>query len=279
MILGSANRKQTQARNMYDTERYPLAVRMSNQAREICNQADRLVRGSVGSGERARQLLDRLHDLHERVSDRAQETNNSQAMVFVRQSENLYQRARQQFDQTRYERSLHLLQQAETALKRAARMVLEAGDGERLRNDIERISQLIESATERLGDQSDPAILRSLERASRTLDDARLALDSDQPLRAMRLTQRARKDVERVLRQSRAGLSAAAVQREIDRFDERMIRLRDEVSDGAAIRQLNQAGRLRDDSEQALIKGEKEVALRTIRSALNLQRLAGETTR
>jgi len=278
-ILRSAHRKQVQAKNYFDAGRYPLAMRTSIWARDICRQAERLVRGSVGFEERARRYLDNLVEQYERIKERAEETDNAQAMVFVRQAENLYHRARQQFDQTRYERAFLLLREAETALRRAARLVLETGDGERLRHDMERITQFIGSARERLGDQADPALLRSLDHAERTLEDARVALEADQPLRAMRLTQRARREVERVLRQSQSGLSAAAVQREIDRFDERMTQLRDQDLGTTALRQLDHAGRLRDDAEQALIRGEKELALRTIRSALNLLRLAGESTR
>jgi len=279
MILGSAVSKQIQARQQYQSERYVMAVRLSLKAREIASQAERMMRSSRGHEERARQYLDRLHELHERVRERAEETDNAQAMAFVRQAENLYMRARQQFEQTRFENSLRLLQEAEAALNRGARLLFAAGDSDRLLNDMERIGQLIVRARERLGDDADPAIMRSLERVERTLDDARMAFESDQPLRAMRLTQRARQEVERVLRQSSIGLTVEAVQREIDRFDERQIRLLDEVTTDEARRQLDRAGQLRDEAGQVLRMGDKELALRTIRSALNLQRLAGESPR
>ena len=164
------------------------------------------------------------------------------------------------------------------SLRQAARLILESGDLDRLLEEQARVGELIATARDRLDGASDPALARALDAAAHTLDDARLALETDQPLRAMRLTQRARNETLRVLRQAGAGVDAAAVQREIDRFDARQ----DELSgadDAEAVRLLARARALRDQAVQALQQGDDELALRTIRSALNVQRQAGERLR
>ncbi|HPF36546.1 MAG TPA: hypothetical protein P5571_13605 [Candidatus Krumholzibacteria bacterium] len=278
VLLESARDKQGQAHQLYEGRRYAFALRLSRTARQIGAQADRMARGSQGFQERARQSLDRLHDLHEQVSERAADTGNAPAMALVRQAEGLYLRAREQYEQTHYEQSFRLLDQAEHSLRQAARLILESGDLDRLLEEQARVGELIATARDRLDGASDPALARALDAAAHTLDDARLALETDQPLRAMRLTQRARNETLRVLRQAGAGVDAAAVQREIDRFDARQ----DELSgadDAEAVRLLARARALRDQAVQALQQGDDELALRTIRSALNVQRQAGERLR
>lgn len=275
-LLDDADAKQGQARQLYGNGRYAFALRLSRSARQIAAQAERMARGSQGFGERARQSLDRLFDLHEQVRDRASETGNAQAMSLVRQAEGLYLRAREQYEQTRYEQAARLLDQAEHSLRQAARLVLEAGDVDRLREEQTRIADLLATARDRVDAGADPALARVLDGAEHTLDDARLALSSDQPLRALRLTRRARAEVLSVLRQAGGGVDAEAVQREIDRFDARQAELAAAAAAPEARRLLEQARTQRDRAAEALDRGEEELALRTIRSALNVQRQAGE---
>jgi len=275
-LLEDANAKQGQARQLYGNGRYAFALRLSRTARQIAAQAERMARGSQGFGERARQSLDRLFDLHEQVRERAADMGNAQAMALVRQAEGLYLRARELYEQTRYEQAARLLDQAEHSLRQAARLVLEAGDTDRLLEEQARIADLIATARDRVDAGADPALARILDGAEQTLDDARHALASDQPLRALRLTRRARAETLRVLRQAGGGVDAEAVRREIDRFDARQIELATAADAPEARRLLEQARAQRDRAVEALDRGEEELALRTIRSALNVQRQAGE---
>lgn len=278
-LLADAQTKQAQARQLYESGRYSFCMRLSRTARQIASQAERIARGSSGYEERARMSLDRLHDLHEQVRERAGETGNGQAMTFVRQAEGLYLRAREQFEQTRYEQAFRLLNQAEHSLRQAARLVLEAGDVERLSDEQALVADLIASARERLDGAADPALSRALDNAEHALDDARLALGADQPLRAMRLTRRARTEAQRILRQIGGGVEAAAIQREIDRFDVRQSELDGQALAPEVRSLLERAAAQRDQAAAALNRGEEELALRTIRSALNVQRQAGERLR
>ena len=281
-IFQDALQKQGQAQQMHGQGRYGFAVRFSMSAREAGRQAERMARDSQGFEERARNRLDRVLEMYEQVKERAQEAGHTQALRFVREAESAYHRATQQYQQTNYQRAFQLLQTAETHLKRAARLLFESGDAERLRQDLDRTADLIAIATERLDAHSDPALVDLLDQASANLERARRALDDDQPLQAMQLSRRAREQARRVLRQVGDGPSHDGVQEQIDRFDARIAELGPRVVESGDVQArelLDRASGLRNQAVRALEEGRTDVALRQIRTADNLQRQAAERIR
>ena len=278
-ILHDAETKQAQAVEQLNAGRPLMAVRSSLKAREVARQAERIALGSHDFQERARRYLERLQDMHRDVKDRAQESGNQQALTFVHRAENLFVRARDQFEQTHYERAFRLLEEAEKALKRAARLLLDAGDAEGLERELDRTANLIAVAKERLGDDADPMLLRKLNQAGVALAEARQALRDDDPLLALRRARHARQLAQQVLRQSGGEPDAEAVEREFERFDvrqEELVGRAERSSDVAAVRQLVQARGLRQEADRALKNARPDEALRIMRSALNFQRQAAE---
>jgi len=278
-IFRDAAAKQVQAVQQLAADHPRFAVTLSLKARDVARQAERIARGSRDFQQRSRRYLERLQEMHQDVKDRAHEAGDRQAMTFVNRAENLFARARDQFSQTRYERSFRLLEEAEKALKRAARMLLDGGDVDGLEQEMERTANLIAVARERLGADADAALIRKLDQADRALGEARDALRADDPLLALRRSNHARRLAQQVLRQSGGAPNADAVEREFDRFDARQEGLSAraaEARDGAAARQLVRARGLRNDAGRALTGGRTADALRLIRSALNLQRQAAE---
>ncbi len=281
-IFADALRQQQHAHQLLSNARPGFAMTVSMRAREAARQAERIARGSLNYEERVRNYLDRLIDRYEQVKDRAQETGNEQAMRFVREAEALYHRAREQYRQTHYQQAFALLQSAETQLNRAARLLFESGDAERLEHELDRTAELIALAADRLDDVNDPALSDLLGRAEEVLGRARSALADQQPLMTLRFTRQARDLAQRVLRQLGPAPDADSVSTQIEHFDEQVSRVADQViesGDQDALRLLGRARDMRDQAQDALNNGNLERSLRQIRTALNMLRQAAERTR
>jgi len=281
-IFTVALQQQRTARNQLSADRPGIAAAMSLRARDAAEQAERIARGSRNYQERVRNYLDRLMELYEQVKERAQETDNAQAMRFVHEAERLYQRAREQYRQTHYQQAFNLLQSAETQLKRAARLLFEAGGADQLERELDRTADLIALAADRLDDVNDPALSDLLGRAEENLGRARRALADQAPLQALRFARQARTQAQSVLRQLGPAPDAAGVQDQIEHFDEQFERAAETVrgsDDPEARRLLDRARALRDQARDVLADGELEPALRSIRTALNLLRQSVERTR
>jgi len=280
-IFEDALHKQQQAHHFMSNDRPGFAITVSMRAREGGRQAERIARGSLNYEERVRNYLDRLIDFYEQVLDRAQETGNEQAMRFIREAEALYHRAREQYRQTHYQQAFTLLKSAETQLNRAARMLFETGDAERLEHELDRTSELIALAADRLDDVNDPALSDLLGRAEEALGRARRAMADQQPLMAMRFARQARDLAQRVLRQLGPAPDADGLTTQIERFDEQVSRVAEQITtsgDQDAQRFLGRARDMRDQAQDALNRGELERSLRQIRTALNMLRQAAERT-
>jgi hypothetical protein len=118
-----------------------------------------------------------------------------------------------------------------------------------------------------------------LGRAEETLGNARSAMADQQPLRALRLTNQARELAQRVLRQLGPAPEADSVSAQIERFDEQVSLVAEQIAasgDQDALRLLNRARDMRDQAQDALNQGELERSLRQIKTAMNMLRQAAE---
>jgi hypothetical protein len=281
-IFDDAVHKQQQARMLLTDNRPGFAVTVSLRARDAARQAERIARDSLHVGPRVRDYLERLMELYEHVKERAQETDNLQALRFVHEAEDLYRRAREQYHQTHYQQAFSLLQSAETQLRRAARLLFEAGGAEQLERELDRTADLIALASDRLDDVNDPALSDLLGRAEENLGRARRALADQHPLQALRFARRARELAQRVLRQLGPAPDVEGIRAQLEHFDEQRARVADDIRTGDdrdAQRLLDGALEMRDQAAAALEHGELEQALRGIRSALNLLRQSAERIR
>jgi hypothetical protein len=275
-IFAEALQKQQLAREQFRDGRFVLAARLSLRAREMARQAARVTGASQGFQERVQHQFERVGDLLDSVRDRARDAGHVQAMRFVRDAEDLVVRAREQARQTHYEQASRLLETAEKMLGRAARLLYEEGDGERLQQEMERTADLLAQASARLGEQvgegGDQALRIQLDRATEELARARTALDQGEPLRAMRAARHARELVRQALRQIGGGPGAEVVEAQADRFDAQLPAVVDAVTASGspeARQALEQATDARQRAAVALEAGDRDTALRLVRTALD----------
>jgi len=277
-----AERRQEAAVTLFGNERYRAAATMSLKARDAARQAERIARESHSFQTRAQQYLDRLQESHQNLTLRARETENETALRFLQEAERAYFRAREQYNQTRYEAAFTLLGTAERQLQRAARVLFESGDGDRLRQELEHTAELIDRAGEMIGMDTDPALFDQLDQAEQMLEDAERALAAGEPLRALRLGRLAREKVQRVMGRVREDPDADMVAAQIAGFDRSQAVLVERVADvgnDEAAGFLRRARELREQAQSALDGGNGRLALRKIRSALSLQHRAEEHLR
>lgn len=274
-VFGQARQSHEQSIALLENGRPVMALTVSQRAREGARQAQRLARAAVSFEERARRYIERLTNLHDNVKERAIDSGNQRALRFVTEAEQLFRRARQQFQQTHYEVAFNLLQSAETQLKRAARILFEDGGAERLERELERTAQLINRAENNMPENADEALIGLLQKSKESLQKARTAYENDEPLKAMRLLKNAQNQVRRVLRQVGGTPSTENVTRQIERFDQRLSELEIDSSNEL----VEKAIKTRNEASSALKDDKVDVALRKIRTALNLLTRAGDNSR
>ncbi len=269
-VLAEAKKAYESSRELLARERLVMAVQLSQRAREGARQAERLARVDLASGERVRLRLDRLQELYEAVRERAVESGDEQALRFVREAERQYANAREQFAQTNFEIALNLLKSCETLLQRAARLVFEQGDRQRLESDLDRTEELVARARDQLDPGADRGQADLLARAEDNLGRARAALARGAPLIAMEHARRARGLARRALGEGTPLPQPEAVRDQIDRWEQRREAVAAAVAESdsePAVRALRRAENQRDQAERALRDGDVEGALRLLRAA------------
>jgi hypothetical protein len=282
MILKEAWRLHETSYRLLDDARPLFAYRTSQKARQAGLHAGQLARGDLGFEERARIRANYLRELYDDILARAQETNHERALRFLEEAERLYLRAEEQYSQRNYEIAFNLLESAETMLRRAARLLFEAGGAERLQNELERTQNLIDRTHERLGENADPAAVDLLVQAEDVLAQAREAVGRGQPLQALRLAKQARHLAGQAASVSGDAPEAPAVQEQIDRWDSRYARVAEIVEESGnedAMRLLERAVQHRNGAEERLAAGNTKAALRQIKIAHDLLHEAGELAR
>ena len=278
-ILMDAEHRQAQARELHAHGNGQFAIQMSKKARDAARQAERIARTANSYEGQALERMGRLQETYDDLKQRAHDSENEMAMRFVREAEQAFRRAREQYRQTRYDASLMLLKTVETHLQRAARILFESGDADRLARELDNTADLLDRASGAMGESTDRALVDMLERARRSLDEARNALTDGDPMHALRLGRRVREQAQRILRQANSNPDTTSIRALITRFDSRQAELADRVQgsgDEQAAANLRKARDLRDQAETALENGNPGLALRSIRSALGLQKRAGE---
>jgi tetratricopeptide (TPR) repeat protein len=249
-----------------------MALAISKRAREGALQARRLARTANSFQQRAHRYISRLRDLHENIKDRAVDSGNKRAMKFIREAEQLFHRAQNQFQQQHYEVAFNLLKSAEKQLKRAARILYEDGGDEKLEKEIEKTTLLIEKAEENMPDNPDQALVELLKKSRSTLKDAEQALSQDKPMIAMRQLKKSRNIVKKLLRQIGGQPTSTNIEKLFERFDQKFSEL---TVDGSEL--IDKAKAIRNEAEVEQKNGNTKIALRKIRIALNLLTQAGES--
>ena len=254
-----------------------VALAASGRARDAAHHAARLARNSRGSEERVRARLERFDELYEQLLERAREADDQLALRFLREAQEQALRARDQERQGNHDMALNLLEPAEALLARAARLLFEGGGAARLERDFERAQALIDRAQESAQAGSD--VLQS---AREALERARRLAADGQLLRALHASRLATRLAAQAAAQAGETLSPAAVEEQLERYDQRRLEIADAVAEAdarEATQVLARADHHRDEARNLLAAGQLEPALRQIKAALDLLYEASELAR
>jgi len=281
-IFHEAEELQRQAESLWSQGRPRMAQQVSQRARRAAQLAVRVARDELGFEERTRLRLERLRDLHDQILDRALEVNDQRALRFVREAEQQYQRAREQYTQHNFEMAFNLLESAEMMLRRATRLLFESGGPALLDVEWERTSELLANTRERLGPDPGPVTQDLLARAQGHLDQAREAITVGEPLRAVHLLRQARTLAGRAITITGGGPSVETVQVQIERWDGRRPDVAAAVQEAGsqeAALLLERAFRFRRRAAELLQDDDRVGALRQIKIAHDLLTEASERAR
>jgi hypothetical protein len=247
-----------------------LALGVDRRARAAVWLSVKLAREAMNFEERVRIKSERLTDLYGKLLEQARDSQNEPALVVLRQADNQAERAREQYLQGDARLAFEQLKKAEQLLQRARRLLDEGGSADRRDQDLERTRMLIERTGELLGDQDNPAARKLLADAIESFDRAKEHLADGQPGRARRMAEVARKLARQAAELAGQEPGPAAIQRQIERWDERSARL-DERIQAAESRPATQAYQRamehRKRAADSLGQGETQQALRQIRAA------------
>ncbi len=281
-VLLEAGTLHQQSRRLLDDGRPLLAIRVARQARETALSAGRLARAAQTLEGRAHMRLERLQELRESLRERAGEGPPAETGRFIEEAERQLDRAREQYAQKNFEIAFNLLGSAESLFNRAARLLFEQGGTARLEAELEQTAALIDRARERAREDGDRAALDGVERAQAELDRARDTARAGEPWRALRFAGQARRLAAQAAERHEAGVSPAAVQELIARWDERRAAV-DEAArragDRRAMAIIDQATGHRRRAGELIDGGRAEQALRQITLAHDLLSKAAERVR
>jgi tetratricopeptide (TPR) repeat protein len=280
-ILEDAERLHRQSLDLADRGRGAAALNASRRSRDASEHAVRLAREARSQEGQLQQRLERLAEYRDQIADRARESGDERALRFVREAETHGLRAHEHYRQGNFDLARRLVESAEDLLARAARLLFEGGGAQRLERELERTRQAIERIAERVGEDDEAA--RDLIGSARTaLARAEDLARQGRPIRALQTLRLARRLAGQAASSAEDGLSAAAVQQQIERWDERHARVRENVENGGsetARQLLDRARHHRDRAVERLDAEELEPALRQIKAAFDLLNEAHEHAR
>jgi hypothetical protein len=272
-VLSQAADLYQRSRSLFGNGRMLEALGVSRRSRAAIWHSVGLAREAMGLEERIRIRAERFGDQHSQLMERAVDAGDRQALEFLRRSENNAVKAREQYHQGDFKLSWNLLEKAENLMRRAARLLADGTSPERLEAEMDRTRLLIERVRERLGGHAKPQAIQMLSEAEEALVRAGEGMEQGQPGRALQMTGLARKLALRAGSLDGAGPDDAAVQRQLELFDERSQRVADAVREFGsqpARDMFERALQHRTRAAEALADGDGELALRQIRGAHDL---------
>lgn len=275
-ILEQANQEHQRSIEFLQRDEPKQAFAHSKRARDGAQQAARISRELSGDSERLQRRLERYMDLRERVTDRVNESGDERALRFLHESEQQARRARDLQQQGDVELALQVLKGAEDLLGRAARIAFEGTGSARLEREIERTRSFIE----RVGTENtdDPAAMDLLTSAREALHRAEDAATRGQVMVALNSLDLARRLASRAAATGEH-LDANAVERQLERFDERFARVSEQVQAADSqpgLQMLERARVHRDRAARLLADGKFEPALRQLKAGFDLLSAAQE---
>lgn len=259
-----------------------MALNTAKHSRTATRNAVRLARESMGFEERVRLRSERFLDQHAHLVEKAREANHQRALDFLRRSENQAIRAREQYQQGDARLAFKMLEQAEELMNRAGRMLAGEMGSDRLGQKIEMAGMAVDRAREHLMENANSAARKLLAEADHALGRAQDFSDQGQPDRALHQAEMAIRLANRSLNSAAGAPGVEAVQRQIERWDDRNGRISElvqENGDDSARRFLQRAAEQRTRAAESFAQEEFEPALRQIRAAHDLLTQAEDMVR
>jgi len=269
-ILEQARLDHQRSIKLAQSDQPKMAFAHSERARQGARQAGRIARELSGDTERLQRRLERYMELRERVGERVHESGDERALRFLRESESQARRARELQKQGDIALALQVLEGAEDLLGRAARIAFEEGGKDRFERELERTRVFVERISNEHG--NDPHAADLLTSAKMALRRAEEAAAQGHLVRALKSLQLARRLASRAAAPDER-LDEAAIERQIERFDQRMERVSTRVRDSGSDRAgqvLQRALQHRERAASLLDQAKLEPALRQIKAGLDL---------
>jgi hypothetical protein len=272
-VLRQAESMNRQAANSLGQGQARQASNAARRARAAVWHAVKLAREAMGTQERLRVRAERFGELHLHLAERARDAGHEGAMEMLRKAERQAHRAREHYLQGDLRMAEQMFTRAEDLTTMAARLLVQTGDPEQLRRELQRVEDRIEGLRARLGPDLPQRARRDLGEAEEALERARKHLAGGEPGRALQMIGLARRLADRAGNGDLHGGTPEAVERQLERFDERLAALQEALvdRDDPQLRQL--ANRAREHRERAVAdrdRGAHEEALRQIRAAHDL---------
>ncbi|HPF71618.1 MAG TPA: hypothetical protein PLQ13_13160 [Candidatus Krumholzibacteria bacterium] len=271
-VLSQASDMNRRAEAELGRGRAAQAMNLARRARAALWHSVKLAREAMGLEERLRLRAERYLDLHQELSERARDAGNEEAVQLLGRAEDQARRAREAHLQGDLRLAWQMFERAEEMTQRAARLIADGGDPERLQAEIERTAALIERAREAQHGEGTATVRRQLAEAEEALERARSYLDQGDTGRVLHMTTLARR-LALAAFDSSAPAPVTAAERQIERFDERIAVVGGRVAEAGNDRArglLDQARGHRERAGRALAAGDPELALREIRTAHDL---------
>lgn len=272
-VLNEAANLHQRSIQFFEDNRLNAAYKQAQNCRTATRNSVRLARESRGYDERVRMMSERFADQYANLLEQARESNNKKALDYLRRSENMAHRAKEQYHQGDARLAFKMLEQAGEMMNRAARMLADAGGPERLEHKLEISGQAVERAREKLQDSADPAARKLLTESEQALDRAQGFRNQGQPGRALQMANLAQRLANRAVGLAAGGPSSEAVDRQIEGWDQRAEKVTELVAESAdetAARLLERAREHRQRAFESLNQGENETALRQIKAGHDL---------
>jgi HEPN domain-containing protein len=262
------------ARVNYQQLRGELALKLTEGAFRLANQAEDRFRRSHNLMEMCQRRLALLERLSERARAQIDESGDKRTETQLRRAEDMLARARNSYSAGRYEACRMNIENAGRILRSMIRNTerVRAGDPE---NMLEEARRLERRAMEMIGsaDGAGGPSSELMGQAGRMLDSAEEELTGGDPEKAVRLIEQARKMLRNAVEQARADIDPERASEEIERATEMGETVRATVERCEA----EGAGNLFERANEHLVRarenldrGERERALAEARIARNL---------
>lgn len=203
--LGLGRDIQVRARSAFSASQFGFAFRLTMDARGHADRAVAILR-NLPDPDRVRVQVERTGDLLERTRDRLRECDDNRARALLRAAIDMQGRAEAALSESRFLAALQLTMSARERALRAMRICnLDDSRDENVARALSRTDEVLATAREALNGTEDARVVQGLRAAERMQGDAHSEFRAGHSEQALRMTQSARTQANRVMRRASSG--------------------------------------------------------------------------